>query len=91
MTAAVARPELAPAYEALRAHATGQCPTIAPRGLAVLLRGGVPAWITAWEPVAVQSPTPGATYTALPLGGRAEELVSMLTEMALGSLRRSIP
>jgi hypothetical protein len=36
-------------YEALRAQATGECPGIAtPRGLALLLRRGMPGWMTAW-------------------------------------------
>lgn len=37
-------------YEALRAQATGECPGIAtPRGLALLLRRGMPGWILAWS------------------------------------------
>jgi hypothetical protein len=37
-------------YEALRAQATGECPGIAtPRGLALLLRRGMPGWMLAWS------------------------------------------
>lgn len=37
-------------YEALRAQATGECPGIAaPRGLALLLRRGLPGWMSAWS------------------------------------------
>jgi hypothetical protein len=37
-------------YEALRAQASGECPGIAtPRGLALLLRRGMPDWMTAWS------------------------------------------
>jgi len=37
-------------YEALRAQATGECPGIpTPRGLALLLRRGMPGWMTAWS------------------------------------------
>ena len=46
-------------YEALRAQATGECPGIAtPRGLALLLRRGMPGWMSAWsECVPVTSTT----------------------------------
>ena len=37
-------------YETLRAQATGECPGIAtPRGLALLLRHGMPGWMLAWS------------------------------------------
>ena len=37
-------------YEALRAQATGECPGIAtPRGLTLLLRRGMPGWMSAWS------------------------------------------
>jgi len=37
-------------YEALRAQATGECPGIAmPQGLALLLRRGMPGWMSAWS------------------------------------------
>ncbi len=37
-------------YEALRAQATRECPGITtPRGLALLLRQGMPAWMLAWS------------------------------------------
>jgi len=37
-------------YEALRSQATGECHGIAtPRGLALLLRRGVPGWMSAWS------------------------------------------
>lgn len=37
-------------YEALRAQAIGGCPGIPmPRGLALLLRRGMPGWMSAWS------------------------------------------
>jgi hypothetical protein len=80
-------------YEALRCQATGNgALTRTPRGLALLLRSGVAAWLTAWrrlvspptkvEPVAYAPGTPLAT-------GVSRELATVLTEMALCAHRRA--
>jgi hypothetical protein len=37
--------QLTLAYEAMRAQATGQLPTVTPRGLALFLAEGFPAWL----------------------------------------------
>lgn len=81
--------ELARAYEALRAQATGQLPAATPRGLALFLAAGLPAWMKAWAPL-----TPPAPTTPRPRGdgevpvGLDGEVVRLLTEMALGCQRR---
>ncbi len=79
-------------YEALRAQATGAgtAPTTA-RGLALFLRSGLAAWMTAWRQLvaASSSPPPGRPReqreTASWLGS---ELAAVLTEMALSRQRR---
>lgn len=82
--------EVRRSYEALRAQATGALPAVTPRGLALFLAAGFPAWMKAWAPLtppaAAMTPTPRddrAVQTSL--GG---EVVQLLTEMALGCRRR---
>lgn len=83
-------------YEDLRAQATGQIPAATPRGLALLLRWGLPAWMAACPPV-TSGPAPARTAssptgTSAPsLAGLSAELVGVLTGMALGSLTRCSP
>jgi len=79
------------AYEALRAQATGQLAPATPRGLALFLACGLPAWIAAWSspaPAPAVAPTPAADGPRLVLAGLSAELVRVLTEMALGGRRR---
>ena len=79
-------------YEALRAQATGvgTAPTTA-RGLALFLRSGLAAWMTAWRQLVAAPSSPPAARpaeqlaTAFRLG---PELAVVLTEMALGQQRR---
>ncbi len=89
MNVRVANPELVQSYESLRAQATGQIPTSTPRGLALLLSSGMPAWMAACAPV-MSPATPAASSSAptSPLVGLGADLVRLLTEMALGGLRR---
>lgn len=76
-------------YEALRAQATGELPAVTPRGLAVFMAAGFPAWMTAWAPLTPPAPTRssarGDREVQVSLGG---EVVRLLTEMALGCQRR---
>jgi hypothetical protein len=76
-------------YEALRAQATGELPAVTPRGLAVFMAAGFPAWMTAWAPLTPPVPTRssprGDREVQVSLGG---EVVRLLTEMALGCQRR---
>jgi hypothetical protein len=80
--------QLTPAYEALRAQATGEISALTPRGLALFLAAGLPAWIKAWAPL-----TPAARATAVVQANRdlsvgfGSEVVRLLTEMALGCQR----
>ena len=96
MRATAPAAELAQGYEALRAQATGRAPRRRPRGLAVLLRGGLASWMCACPPDgrarAGADATPSAHETgarearALTAGGA--ELVRLLAGMTLCSQRR---
>jgi hypothetical protein len=81
--------DVALAYEALRAHATGALTTVSPRGLALFLVAGFPDWMEAWAPLApAASKIPVATRDRdLPIG-LGGEVVQLLAEMALGCHRR---
>ncbi len=88
MTMAASPRELMLGYEALRAQAVGVIPDVIPRGLAVLRRAGMVAWMRALPPEA------GGRRPDRPVGPRGTaladvggELVSVLTEMALGAGR----
>lgn len=80
---------LARAYEALRAQTTGEMPSATPRGLALFLAAGLPAWMKAWAPL-----TPAAPLVPAPRGDRdvpvglGGEVARLLTEMALACQRR---
>jgi len=81
--------DLTPAYEALRAQATGQLPAVTPRGLALFLTAGFPDWMKAWAPLAPTVPQrPAASHHRAPPVMPGEEAVQLLTEMALGCQRR---
>jgi len=81
--------EMTRGYEALRAQATAELPAITPRGLALFLVAGFPAWMTAWAPL-----TPPVPTTPAPRDDRevraslGRDVVQLLTEMALGCRRR---
>jgi hypothetical protein len=78
--------EMARGYEALRAQATGELLAVMPRGLALFLAAGFPAWMMAWAPLTPSAPAPrGDREVRASLGG---EVVQLLTEMALGCRRR---
>ena len=80
-----ARPagELCSGYEALRAAAAGSVVSETPRGLALFIEQGLPAWMRAWSAL---SPAP----PIVPVGerpvasGLGADVVRVLTEMALG-------
>lgn len=75
--------ELCSGYEALRAAATASAPPEGPRGLALLLAQGLPAWMGAWAPLPAASPVvPDAERRVA--AGLGAEVVRVLTEMALG-------
>ncbi len=81
--------DVALAYEALRAQATGELPAVGLRGLAVVLAAGVPAWMQILTPLAPTAPTiaaaPSDRSVPVGLGG---EVVQLLAEMALSCQRR---
>lgn len=75
--------ELAAGYEALRAEAVGSLTSDTPRGLALFLAQGLPAWIRASVPPPAPRPVvPAGERSVAP--GLAAEVVRVLTEMALG-------
>lgn len=86
-------PQLVQWYEDLRAQATGQVPPATPRGLNVLLNSGLSSWIEVC-PLATPHPAPAVTVDSTstapvrPPADTSAELVAILTEMALGGLRR---
>jgi hypothetical protein len=79
--------DLVAGYEALRAQSLGGLPAESPRGLAVVLTQGLPAWMRAWAaPASVTAlPVAAAPATGAAVGG---EVVRLLTEMVLGGGRR---
>lgn len=80
-----ARPagELCSGYEALRAAAAGSVVSETPRGLALFIEQGLPAWMRAWSALLPAPPI-------VPVGerpvasGLGADVVRVLTEMALG-------
>jgi len=76
--------ELCAGYEALRATAAGSMVSETPRGLALFLAQGMPAWMRAFCALAPAPPVVplGERPTASGLGA---DVVRVLTEMVLGS------
>lgn len=89
MTISASAVELAAGYEALRAQAMGEMPAASPRGLTVLMGGGMPAWMCALAP-ASRSTTPVRPGAAHEPSGFGAELVSLLAEMVLSSRKRCL-
>lgn len=87
MSKPVSREQLRHAYEALRAHVSGQArePGL-PRGLAVFLRCGLAGWMATWQQlVGTASPDrEGQPSAPLPVTGLSHQLTVVLTEMVLG-------
>ncbi len=86
-----ATPQLVQWYEDLRAQATGQVPTATPRGLSLFLNSGLPVWMASCPPVMPDPARPVSAASVAPahlLADLSAELVGVLTEMALGGLRR---
>jgi hypothetical protein len=80
--------QLAIAYEALRAQATGELPAVTPRGLALFLAEGLSAWMNTWRPLLVTEPTtPAAPRHQQRRVSPDSEIVRLLTEMAMGCQR----
>ena len=90
MTITAGAGDLAQGYEALRAQALGTVPTVKPRGLAVFMGAGLPAWMNALPPLsrprrpAAQRPDDEAGRP----NGQSTELVRLLAEMVLASRGR---
>lgn len=74
-------------YEALRTQATGGAFAESPRGLALFLAQGLPAWIRASTTIPATAPAPPAASQRSAWRGPGAEVVRLLTEMALGARR----
>lgn len=88
MKITAAASDLTQGYEALRAQAVGEIPTMTPRGLALFLRGGLPSWMCACVPTGRPAPTATPVACSGQVSGLTSlsvELVRLLTEMALSS------
>jgi len=83
--------DLLQGYEALRARAVGEIPAVTPRGLAIFMRCGAPAWMVACAPeVSSASTTSSACPNRAHRGvGTNADLVRLLTEMVLSTRQRS--
>lgn len=77
---------LAIGYEALRVQALGDSPADSPRGRAILLDQGMPAWIRAWATPPAVPVAPASTKGRSDVGP-GSEIVRLLAEMALGGRR----
>ncbi|MGH8996348.1 MAG: hypothetical protein ACRDYB_10020 [Acidimicrobiales bacterium] len=80
-----ARPagELCAGYEALRAAAAGSVVSEMPRGLALFIEQGLPAWMRAFCALAPPPPIVPVGERP-PVSGLGADVVRLLTEMALG-------
>jgi hypothetical protein len=90
MTITAGAGDLAQGYEALRAQALGAVPTVTPRGLAVFMGAGLPAWMSALPPLS-RPRRPAAQHPDDEAGrpnGQSAELVRLLAEMVLASQGR---
>ena len=73
-------PAMTQGYEALRCQATGDgVPSATPRGLALLLRSGVGAWMAVWQQLAGGAPPTAASAPSV-----AEETESRDAVLRLG-------
>lgn len=72
-------------YEAMRAEAVGSLPSDAPRGRALVVGQGLPAWIRAWAAPPAAAPAPPCAPCPGGIGGLAADVVRLLAEMALGA------
>jgi hypothetical protein len=85
-------------YEALRAQATGAAAG-PPRGLALCMRAGLPAWMAAWHALVGAARPAGAARAARRVGAGAAgrlgadlaALAVLLAEMAVAGQRRTRP
>jgi hypothetical protein len=75
--------EVCAGYEALREAAAGSVVSETPRGLALFIEQGLPAWMRAWS--ALPPAPPIVPVGERPLSsGLGADVVLLLTEMALG-------
>jgi len=80
-------------YETLRAQATGAAAG-PPRGLALCLRSGLPAWMAAWHSLVGAALPAGAKRPErqgrpVATGPRGADLAVLLAEMAVAGQRRT--
>jgi hypothetical protein len=86
VSAVVSVDDIRAGYEALRAQAMGGRPVESPRGLALVLTRGLPAWVRAWAvPPPVAPVAVPAAERHVATEGIGVEAVRVLTEMVLGA------
>ena len=75
-------------YEQLRSAALGVVTAVANgRGLALLMRHGMAAWMHAWASCVAPRPPPPEQREQAPLPAAHSEMVTVLLEMALAAAR----
>lgn len=75
--------EFCAGYEALREAAAGSVVSETPRGLALFIEQGLPAWMRVWSTLAPAPPIVPVGERPLS-SGLGADVVRLLTEMALG-------
>ena len=77
MKIAAGAADLSQGYEALRAQAVGEIPSVTPRGLAVFINDGLPSWMRACAPTS----RPSATAIPAASSGQVSRLTSLSVEL----------
>jgi hypothetical protein len=77
-------------YEELRSTAVGVTVAANGRGLALLMRYGVVAWMRAWASFVAPRPTPPEPKGQAQLPQACPEMVRVLTEMAMAAAREGV-
>ena len=77
-------------YEELRSTALGVTAAANGRGLALLMRYGVVAWMRAWASLVAPRPTPPESREQAHLPRACPEMVRVLAEMAMAAAREGV-
>jgi hypothetical protein len=77
-------------YEELRSTAVGVTAATNGRGLTLLMRYGVVAWMRAWASLIAPRPTPPESRQQAQLPVACPEVVGALAEMAMAAAREGV-
>jgi DNA-binding transcriptional LysR family regulator len=77
-------------YEELRSTALGVTAAGNGRGLALVMRYGVVAWMRAWASLVAPRPTPPENRAQAQLPAACPEVVRVLAEMAMAAAREGV-